>query len=322
MWNVNKSIVYGARIIDKTILKSSTSGGVFSPISDLIIKNDGLVCGAVYSSDYKVKHVISASPEVRNEMRMAKYVQSNMGDIISKILKHLEEGKIVLFSGTPCQVAAVKNVVSARHLEKKLVTIDIICHGVPSPKLFKEHIDMIEKKYGAIKSYIFRDKQKGWRGQNVTIITESGIVPDKDAKLYSSLYFNSLIIRPSCYKCPFASVHREGDITIGDYWGILKENKRTNDNLGISQIMLNTQKGVRIFDEIKQELEYFEIKSNNYIQPNMKKPTERSMVTDAFWKVYNKKGIQSGKKFLKTLKYRMIPYRILNKLFMRGNKHE
>ena len=301
MWNVNKSIVYGARIIDKTILKNSTSGGVFSPISDLIIKNGGLVCGAVYSSDYKVKHVISASPEVRNEMRMAKYVQSNMGDIISKILKHLEKDQIVLFSGTPCQVAAVKNVVSAKHLEKNLVTIDIICHGVPSPQLFKEHIDMIEKKYGAIKSYTFRDKQKGWRGQNVTIITESGIVPDKDAKLYSSLYFNSLIIRPSCYKCPFASVHREGDIT---------------------QIMLNTQKGERIFDEIKQELEYFEIKSDNYIQPNMRKPTERSMVADAFWKVYNKKGIQSGKNFLKTLKYRMIPYRILNKFFMRGNKHE
>ncbi len=177
MWNVNKSIVYGARIIDKTILKNSTSGGVFSPISDLIIKNGGLVCGAVYSSDYKVKHVISASPEVRNEMRMAKYVQSNMGDIISKILKHLEKDQIVLFSGTPCQVAAVKNVVSAKHLEKNLVTIDIICHGVPSPQLFKEHIDMIEKKYGAIKSYTFRDKQKGWRGQNVTIITESGIVP-------------------------------------------------------------------------------------------------------------------------------------------------
>ena len=322
MRNVNKSIVYGARIIDKTVLENSTSGGVFSPISDLIIKNGGLVCGAIYSSDYKVKHVISASTEVRNEMRMAKYVQSDMGDIISKILKYLEKDQIVLFSGTPCQVAAVKNVASAKHVDKKLVTIDIICHGVPSPQLFKQHIDMIEKKYGSIKSYIFRDKQKGWRGQNVTIITESGTVPDKDAKLYSSLYFNSLIIRPSCYKCPFASVNREGDITIGDYWGILQENERTNDNLGISQIMLNTQKGKKIFDAIKQELEYFEIKSDNYIQPNMRRPTERSLVADAFWKVYKKRGIQSGKYFLKTLKYRMIPYRILNKFFMRGNQHE
>ena len=110
MWNVNKSIVYGARIIDKTILKNSTSGGVFSPISDLIIKNGGLVCGAVYSSDYKVKHVISASPEVRNEMRMAKYVQSNMGDIIlrSSLCDYTFKNSPTLLD---CHIEVLKNLV-------------------------------------------------------------------------------------------------------------------------------------------------------------------------------------------------------------------
>jgi len=314
MGDVNKTIVYGVRIKDSGILKKSTSGGIFTALSDRIIEDGGVVCGAVFTSDYEVKHVVSNSKKIRDNMRGAKYVQSNMKDAIPDIIKSLENKCMVLFTGTPCEVSAIKKIAAIKKLDKRLITVDIICHGVPSPNLFKEHISMITKKYGTVKAYIFREKKKGWRGQNVTVITERGFVPDEDAKLFSSLYFNSLIIRPSCHNCKFASIKREGDITIGDFWGISHENTAYDDNVGISQVIINTEKGKQLFDKVKKDIEFFEVMSDSYIQPNMIKPTQRSIIADTFWKTYKRKGIEGGKKILRTLKYRMIPYRIWNKI--------
>ncbi len=314
MGDVNKTIVYGVRIKDSGILKKSTSGGIFTALSDRIIEDGGVVCGAVFTSDYEVKHVVSNSKKTRDNMRGAKYVQSNMKDAIPDIIKSLENKYTVLFTGTPCEVSAIKKIAAIKKLDKRLITVDIICHGVPSPNLFKEHISMITKKYGTVKAYIFRDKKKGWRGQNVTVITERGFVPDEDAKLFSLLYFNSLIIRPSCHNCKFASIKREGDITIGDFWGISHENTAYDDNVGISQVIINTEKGKQLFDKVKKDIEFFEVMSDSYIQPNMIEPTHRSIVADTFWKTYKRKGIEGGKKILRTLKYRMIPYRIWNKI--------
>ena len=320
---------YAAVNTNDKVLQKSASGGIFSAIAQSFLKTQGLVCGAemlICGNRTEVKHVLIESESELERLQGSKYVQSDIKDCFEEIILRLKEGKKVLFSGTPCQVAAIKRCTRGK-FEENLFMIDIICHGVPSLKFFNDYLQVEKtKKKMDIQKFIFRDKKYGWgkkgsicgikKGNTVTELVNSR------TSSYYSLFNDGEVFRDCCYKCPFASVHREGDITIGDYWGILQENKRTNDNLGISQIMLNTQKGERIFDEIKQELEYFEIKSDNYIQPNMRKPTERSMVADAFWKVYNKKGIQSGKNFLKTLKYRMIPYRILNKFFMRGNKHE
>lgn len=314
--------VYGARINNLDILKKSTSGGVFTVISDLFLKGGGLVCGAVYSSNMEVNHIVSKNKKDRDLMRGAKYVQSNMGNVMNEVIEYLQLGIPVLFSGTPCQVLAIKKIAKMKKVEDKLFAIDIVCHGVPSPGLFKEHILNLEKKYGKITSYIFRDKRKGWRGQNVTVTTEKGIIPDKDAKLYSSLYFNSLIIRPSCHNCQFSSIERYGDITIGDFWGISEENSKYDDNLGISQVMINSKKGEEVFDHIKDSLDFFEVASNSYIQPNMKKPTKQNEVTNIFWNKYNKYGIVIGNSFLRQIKIRLLPYRINSKLKGLFNKNE
>ena len=179
------TLVYGARIKDNTVLHESTSGGLFTAFSDTIIENGGFVCGAVYSPGIEVKHVITNQKQIRDEMRGAKYVQSNLGKVIRDVTNHLNSGDIVLFVGTPCQVSALKKFVSIKSNDDKLITIDIVCHGVPSPRIFKQHVFYIENKYGKITSYLFRDKKKGWRGQNVTITTETCVVPDEDAKLFS-----------------------------------------------------------------------------------------------------------------------------------------
>lgn len=306
--------VYGARTKDKIVLKESTSGGIFTAISNYVLCENGFVCGAVFSSEYKVQHIISNTIKDRDRMRGAKYVQSDMGTIILTIIDKLKNNRIVLFTGTPCQVAAVKKIASNKNLDKNLLTVDIICHGVPSPGVFEKHIREIEEKYGKICKYEFRDKNKGWKGQNVTIITEKGTVSDEDAKVFSSLYFNSLIIRPSCHNCKFASMDRVGDITIGDFWGIDKEKNKLNDNLGVSEILLNTTKGENVFEMIKSNLDYFKIDSDSYIQPNMKAPTLRNAISYSFWNKYNKEGIGIGKKFLKTIPIRMLPYRIISKI--------
>lgn len=311
---IKEKKIYGARIKDNEILRESTSGGLFTAFSDAVIENGGFVCGAVYSPYYEVKHVITNQKQIRDEMRGAKYVQSNLDNVIRDVTNHLNSGESVLFTGTPCQVSALKKVVSIKSNDDKLITIDVVCHGVPSPGLFKQHISYIENKYGKIKSYLFRDKKKGWRGQNVTITTETGVVPYEDAKLFSSLYFNSLIIRPSCFECPFSSTVREGDITISDYWGIAKENEAYDDNCGVSTVMINSDKGNELFETIKDKIDYFEVNSDSYIQPNMKKPTERNLTANVFWKVYYKKGLDGAKSFLKNLKYRMLPHRIKNKV--------
>ena len=311
---IKEQKIYGARIKDNEILRESTSGGLFTAFSDAVIENGGFVCGAVYSPYHEVKHVITNQKQIRDEMRGAKYVQSNLDNVIRDVTNHLNSGESVLFTGTPCQVSALKKVVSIKGNDDKLITIDIVCHGVPSPGLFKQHISYIENKYGKIKSYLFRDKKKGWRGQNVTITTETGVVPDEDAKIFSSLYFNSLIIRPSCFECPFSSTVREGDITISDYWGIAKENEAYDDNCGVSTVMINSDKGNELFETIKDKIDYFEVNSDSYIQPNMKKPTERNLMANGFWKVYYKKGLDGAKSFLKNLKYRMLPHRIKNKM--------
>lgn len=307
--------VYGIRVKDDDILYKSTSGGFFSILSDIILENDGYVCGAVFDSNYRVVHIVTNKSYERNKMRGAKYVQSNMGEVLPTLIKLIKMGNKVLFVGTPCQVTALKNILNLKKINMdSLITVDIICHGVPSPGLFEEHIKDIISQHGEIKEYLFRSKKIGWRGQNVIIETVSGMVPDNEAKVFSKLYFNSLISRPCCANCKFASLKRCGDFTIGDFWGIQNENPYYDDNKGVSMVMINSEKASIEFEKIKNYAEYFKVVSNNYIQPNMIHPTEESKLKKMFWKKYEKKGFSCSEKFLKLEPSLMLVVRAINKL--------
>lgn len=308
-------IVLGVRNKDEYVLKQSTSGGFFTAVSDLFLENGDSVCGVVFSDDFKAVHVLTNEKKVRDKMRGAKYVQSSLGNIFEEIEQLLSVNKKVLFVGTPCQVVGLKNYICQKKTnEINLFTIDIICHGVPSPKVFRDHIRFIEQKYGEIIDYSFRDKEVGWRGQNVTITTNQCRVPDKIAKSYSDLYFNSLIIRPSCYKCQFSTLKREGDITIGDFWGINEENIKFDDNKGISEVLINSEKGLALFEMCKEKLEHFEVRSQSYIQPNMLYPTEKHFATEWFWHRYSHEGFASYRSIWCRLKLRTFINKIRRKL--------
>jgi len=284
---------YAARIKDKDSLFKSTSGGVFTAISNFILEQGGCVCGAVYSDDFKsVFHAITFDKEVRDQMRKAKYVQSNLKDVFKKITGYLNSGKLVLFTGTSCQIHALNIFLDLNKTKKdNLYTIDIVCHGAPSPLIFDNFISNIQQKYGLIEKIEFRSKEFGWHSGAATLIKlkNGGIVPHKEADKYASLYFKNVITRPVCFSCCYTTIFRIGDISIGDCWGIEKTNSLFNDENGTSLLLINNEKGKKIFESIRNNLSLEKHYITDFLQPNLQKPTSKPFNYDLdFLKILNK----------------------------------
>ena len=194
---------------DAKIVKNSTSGGAFTALSDIVIREGGMVVGAVMEDDFFVHHVITNDPIVRDKMRGSKYVQSAMGDIYLDIKNTLNDGKKVLFSGTPCQCAGVKSFFGNKY--ENLVIVDFLCHGVPNNKMFKEHILILERLYGKrIDRFTFRDKRYGWNsyGNNNTYTIDGSIGTRLINQSYYDFFLGNLSLRDSCFNCKYRSLHR------------------------------------------------------------------------------------------------------------------
>ncbi len=268
--------VYAARIKDNEILKESTSGGVFTALSEYVLASRGFIAGAVFDDELKVVHLLSNESNDRDKMRGAKYVQSMMGDIHLKIKELLDSGIMVLFTGTPCQVHSLKLFLGRPY--ENLLLVDIVCHGVSSPLFFKNFINRLKKKHGPIVSFRFRSKSVGWRGNNVEVSFADGkkLINTHEVVRYSLLYSKRLLMRDSCFQCPYASPFRTGDLTIGDCWGLERDlNTELNDNKGCSLVIVNSEKGERTFNVIKNRLKIEERDLPSVLQPNLYKSTER-----------------------------------------------
>lgn len=200
-----ESTIYAVKHKDDEIRFNSSSGGAFTAFSDYFIDLNGFIYGAVLDSEMKVKHVKATDQEARNHMRGSKYVQSDLSKIFIEIKKDLLESKSILFSGTPCQCAGLKSFLfNAKCDDSKLLTIDFICHGVPSPLIFKEYLNFSETiNRSKITNYSFRSKIKGWN-HTETAYYESGKVDNKSklVKSYKQLFYSNLCLRPACHKPP------------------------------------------------------------------------------------------------------------------------
>lgn len=230
------------------IRMQSSSGGVFTVLAQYVLKKDGLVCGAAWNPDWTVSHKIISSEEQLDELRRSKYVASQTDHTFTQIKKALDTGKMVLFSGCPCQVAGLQKYL--RKPYENLLTVDIICHGVPSPKAFQHYLSEIS--HGEPITYInFREKDHGW-GTPITIRTESG------KTYYNNCYKDPWYIgflggvtpRLSCGTCHFAQFDRIGDITLGDFWGIGKYHGNYDDRKGTGLVLVNTDQGRRFFKKV------------------------------------------------------------------------
>lgn len=276
-------IVYAAKCKESNIRLNSTSGGMFTVLSDYILQLQGGICGAVYNtSTQKVEHTITFSAEGRNKMRGSKYVQSELSNTFQNIKVLLEQDKWLLFTGTPCQTAGLISFLKKDY--PKLITVDILCHSVPSPLILHD----ILKKYTPI-NISFRDKSLGWRKSYSFQIKENNKVVQN--KSYLNLFFKGLISRPSCYNCIFTNIHRDSDLTIGDYWNIKAVNPKFEDPLGISCILINTPKGKYIFEQIQHKIENIQTDLKPALQTCLQRhTTEPIPKRKKFWNDYLTKG--------------------------------
>lgn len=196
-----------------------------------------------------------------------------------------------MFSGTPCQIAGLKNYL--KNIDQtNLFTLDIVCHGVPSRRLFRDHIKWLEKNKESIKKYTFRSKLIGWHGLNVSVTyTDDSIETNtKDVNAFSRFYFNSLITRDSCSTCKYTSIDRVGDITLSDFWTIDTCETRLNDEKGTSCVFVNTNKGEFLLDRAKEKIYIERHTIEEALQPNLSSPTIPNEDCDKFWEDYLTKG--------------------------------
>ncbi len=243
-----------------TDVRESASGGLFAAFAQAVLQQGGAVYGcAMLYEDGQLwpRHICVTDQQDLIRLKGSKYVQSDLLGIYPDVRRRLEEGQSVLFSGTPCQVAGLKGFLRREY--ENLFTIDIICHGVPSGKMFRDYIAFEEKKHGAkITSFRFRDKSQGWKLHGaMTLENGETVYFEPEESSYYQMFLNSYTYRENCYSCPYASDHRPGDVTIGDYWCIdlvhpelLRENGGPLDHeSGTSCLIVNNEKGKQLMEQ-------------------------------------------------------------------------
>lgn len=295
--NLSTPIVYGARHKDIDEVMKSRSGAAFVAISDYVLEHGGVVYGVGYKEHFKVSHKRAITKEQRDEFRGSKYVQSDLSEVFQEIRKDLCSGLYVLFSGTPCQTAGL-NAYIGKKLREKLLLVDIVCHGVPGPYIWRDYLSFIEqKRNGLVKEVDFRNKSiGGWADQIDTYVFEKEQEVD-NTLTFATIFDSEITLRKSCFHCKYTNIKRPSDITLADFWGWEKVNPEANiDNKGLSLILCNTPKGLDIFKNVKHNMYFFEVFTKDYMQSRLKSPTIPHPLRDEFEKYYAEYGFEKAMK--------------------------
>ena len=298
---------YAAQYRNDYELQKSASGGAFIAFANYILQQCGVVYGSAYLKDWLVGHIRVDSIKTLPKLQSSKYAQSDTLNTYQEAKTDLENNLLVLYSGTPCQIAGLK-----RFLKKdysNLITIDLICHGVPSPLLFKKYIQYLSRKHQSdVLSYNFRDKDLGW-GLSFKVKTTTMVA--RQNALLDPYYFHFLqgsTYRECCYVCKYCSLSRVSDITIGDYWGVKDNHPDIYSSKGVSAILINTTKGLEFFDRCKKLFKFRESQVEFVAEHNrnLYAPTPRPKVRDKIYRGINSDDIM--KYFASDLKFK-IPLR-------------
>ncbi len=278
---------FAVRHKDVNEVATSRSGAAFIAISDWILDQGGVVYGVGYTDHFRVVHKRAITKEERNEFKGSKYVQSDLSSTFRLVKRDLQNGKLVLFSGTPCQTSGLNSFIGKR-LRSNLYLVDIVCHGVPAPYIWRDYLAYIEKKEAdSVVKINFRDKSLfGWSAHK-----ESFTFLKKGLRTYPYTFYNSIIFRQSCNVCYFANIQRPSDITIGDFWGWEKVAPEMNkDDKGLSLVFINTENGRLLFNSVRQVLNLIEVKLDDCIQPNLERPTLSHTQRESYENDYSKHG--------------------------------
>ena len=243
--------LYSAYSMDNDSILHSSSGAIFPLIAKHIIDLQGVVFGAAFSQDFtKVEHVCVQRVEDVVKLQSSKYVQSDIGLSYRLAKQFLDDGRYVLFSGTPCQIAGLYSYLGNKEYER-LFTQDIICFGIPSPFVWEKYVKEIKSKYGDISYVNFRDKSTCWQDSCVKI---GNYVAKKSEDYYMKSFLERYNVRESCFNCKFRDRHRISDITLADFWGIEEVSPRMYNKNGTSMIFVHSNKGEILFNAIKDKI--------------------------------------------------------------------
>lgn len=259
-----KTTAYAIKNRNEEVRIESTSGGMFSLLAEYVLERDGVVFGAAYNSGFLVRHIAISDWREIASLRGAKYVQSIIGTCLLEVKKELLSGRTVLFSGTPCQCAGLKSFLGEKY--DNLITVDMICHGIPSPKVWQSYIDYRSKIENEGKRPFrinMRSKSSGWSYYGYSTVFDYGngkvscIQNSQD--LFMKAFIGNICLRSSCSDCITKGIERCTDFTLGDYWGIWNQHPEFDDNKGTSVVFVHSQKGREILNQLKPKIDYLKV---------------------------------------------------------------
>jgi len=290
--------VFAAVNRDRRVLASSASSGVFAALASLVFEDGGVVFGCAYSSDMRPRHVCVEDPGDLRKLQGSKYVQSDIDMSYAEARRYLDEGRRVLFTGTPCQIVGLRSYLGKEH--ENLVTADLICHGVPSTGLFRDYIKYLEQQLGGtVVDFRFRDKSRGWGilamvayKSNSTLLQR--ILPPTSFSYYW-YFLQDYTLRESCYECVYANTSRPGDFTMGDYWGIERAHPDIDPRNGVSVLLVNSEKGMTLIDRLSQFLQLTESNLEKALacNPRLRQPPQMTARRMTIFRAYREGGYQA-----------------------------
>lgn len=304
-------VVYAAKNRDERVRLQSSSGGIFTPLAERVIGEGGVVFGAQFDQEWRVVHSHTESVEGLAPMRGSKYVQSVIGRSYKLAEAFLKEGRKVLFCGTPCQIAGLNHFLRREY--DNLLTVEVVCHGVPSPKVWREYLlervgNVANNPAGLISDISFRDKSAGWEEYGVRVgyaqqaaspqnggikgigdtTTRSEVTHHKEDPFMRS-FLKDLNLRPSCYRCAARQGRSQADIALADYWGVRSLHEEIYDTKGVGLVILNSHKGVEYYNSICEEVEQCPSDYNRAIEHNpcIVRSVAQPKRREDFWGLYD-----------------------------------
>lgn len=261
---------YAVMANDATLREQSSSGGVFSLIAAYVLSLGGVVFGAAFDGSlHRVRHIAARTPEEVKELRTSKYLQSEIGDAYTCAKAYLEEGRAVLFTGTPCQVSGLKAFLNKEY--DNLYLQDIVCHGTPAPAVWDDYLTHLEKRHGGkAKRVSFRDKTNGWERYRLRVELDNGKVyaRDRTSDPYMRGFLHNIFLRPSCYACAHKGASRDADITLADFWGIEEVCPTLADDKGSSLVIVSSPKGRRLLEWVSARVRMQEVALDVAVKAN------------------------------------------------------
>ena len=296
-------------------LKHSSSGGVFRALAEYVLNIGGAVCGCILDQAMHTVHICAETIDGVMQICGSKYVQSNVGFIYREARARLKTGQFVLFTGTPCQVAGLYATLGWKRPDN-LLTVDLVCHGVPSERIFHQYLKYLEKKYNTkIADFRFRSKKYGWQRWTTEYIDEKGRVKNlgKLSEFYIPAFTTGNIMRPGCFTCKYACKERVGDITIGDLWGQEKHNLSLNTQNGVSLCTFNNEKALEIMKSVSDRVILREIDYETAVQGNrcLNAPTEKGNKWERYMEAVKADRISDmAQAYIKTHKKVILRYKL------------